>query len=158
MDKVVIYNSLVSTLADNWDTYKDPSCETLAKGVGEDGKGVYKGLPVVLTKFPCLGVMPADATLTPKGTDYCEDTDFRLEVYFYAFDFNKEQEATKLLYLSNAIEAVVRNFRELGGDVDRVRVEREEFAGLIRRSFEGSEFVVAGGIVTVLLSDFAKNL
>ena len=157
MNKLTTYNDLVGILGAQWDTYKSAATQALAK-VGYDNSGVYKGLPVIVQKMPCLGVMPANSIHTPAGNQYLEEVDFALDIYFYAFDFNKETQITKVLQMSNTIEAIVAHYRELNAVVDVCRISRVEYGELIRQSFSGGQFRAAGGIATVQLTDKSSHI
>lgn len=152
MNKLTTYNKAADLLGSKWDTYKSATCPALAK-IGYNSKGVYKGLPVIVRSLPCLGLMPANAEHTPAGNQYLEAVDFYLDIYFYAFDFSKTTEITEVLQMSNTIQSIIAHYRELDAVVDTARITRIEYGELIRRTFQGGQFRVAGGIATILLTD-----
>ncbi len=151
MNKEAVYFKVVEVFGSSWDLRKPGGCPNLAP-VGVDGKGVYAGLPISVTQMPCLGVIPTAASHSPASNDYREDVDFNLEIYFYAFSFDKEEQMSKVLLLSGAIENIIANDRTLGGSVDVWRVTNIEYGGMVRQSAGGNEFVAAGGIVSVTIS------
>lgn len=149
MDKADIYKEACTCLAEEWERRKPAGCHSL-KPVGYKHRGVFRGLPITVRQMPCLGVMPTTAIHEAAANRYRENVDFKLEVYFYAFDFDIDQEITDVLLMSRAIEDIIGNNRTLNGKLDVWFIENIDYGGMIRKSADGTDFVAAGGVATVI--------
>ena len=152
MDEVDVYNAAVAEFSEKWDAKRPAGCPALA-GVGKGGRGVYAGLPVIIQGMPCLGVMPVEVTPEPLTNDpeVGEQIEFPLEVYFYVFDMDKEQEANLVLLMFQTIRNIVKANKTLSGKLDFWRVTKASFGAMIRQSAEGGgDIAVAGGVVNIV--------
>jgi hypothetical protein len=150
MDKSEVYTAVVEALGGQWAAKKPSDCDSLAP-VGYNRQGVYMGLPVVIQDTPCLGVVPSRDGHEPVGNQYYEGVEMRLDVFFYAFSFDAEQEMLKAVSMAEAINLIIKDNRELGGLVDLWRLLDVEYGAMVRRAATGGEKAVAGGIAGCLL-------
>lgn len=153
MNEVNVLDKLISLIGNEWDNHKDAGCPSL-KPIGVNYKGVFKGDPMTIPDFPCVGVIPDSEDFSFAGNQYFRRNLLTVQIPFYSYDMEQEDNVDTVIRMAKTIMNVISANPSLGNLVGLCTVKRFAFNPMIKYGFEGVEIRVMGGAVEVTIDSY----